>query len=60
MEDQPETVKDVVCWGFTAGILARLFDHVGWSVPWNEARIQDLPTHMLPAELSPDDQGLEE
>ncbi|MEI2808706.1 MAG: CoA pyrophosphatase [Nocardioides sp.] len=52
--------KDVVCWGFTAGILARLFDHVGWSVPWNEARIQDLPTHMLPAELSPDDQGLEE
>jgi len=35
--------KDVVCWGFTAGLLARLFDHLGWSRPWDESRVVELP-----------------
>lgn len=39
--------KDVILWGFTAGIIARLFDYVGWSVPWDGTRVRDLPAHML-------------
>lgn len=42
--------KDVVLWGFTAGIIARLFDYLGWSQDWDQSRIQDLPPHMLPGE----------
>lgn len=39
--------KDVVLWGFTAGIIARLFDHLGLGVEWDRARVRDLPAHML-------------
>jgi 8-oxo-dGTP pyrophosphatase MutT (NUDIX family) len=39
--------KDLVLWGFTAGIIARLFDFVGWARPWDPDRLRDLPTHML-------------
>jgi hypothetical protein len=39
--------KDLVLWGFTAGIIARLFDFVGWSRPWDAERLVDLPDHML-------------
>ena len=42
--------QEVVLWGFTAGIVARLFDFLGWSKPWDEAQVRDLPTHMLPPE----------
>jgi hypothetical protein len=38
---------DVLVWGFTAGIIARLFDYLGWSVEWDEARVRDLPSSML-------------
>lgn len=38
---------DVVLWGFTAGIIARLFDHLGWARAWDRARVRDLPDHML-------------
>jgi 8-oxo-dGTP pyrophosphatase MutT (NUDIX family) len=41
--------NDLVLWGFTAGIIARLFDFVGWTRPWDADRLQDLPTHMLAA-----------
>ncbi|PVG82575.1 CoA pyrophosphatase [Nocardioides gansuensis] len=39
--------KDVILWGFTAGILSRLFDHLGWTRDWDQARLRDLPQHML-------------
>jgi 8-oxo-dGTP pyrophosphatase MutT (NUDIX family) len=39
--------KDLVLWGFTAGIIAQLFDFVGWTRPWDADRLTDLPTHML-------------
>ncbi len=33
---------DVLVWGFTAGVLSRLFDAVGWTRPWDPAaRIVD-------------------
>ena len=39
--------KDLILWGFTAGIIARLFDFLGWTRPWDEAVTRDLPDHML-------------
>ena len=39
--------EDVLVWGFTAGIISRLFDFLGWSVAWDEARVRDLPSYML-------------
>jgi len=31
-------VNGVIVWGFTAGILTRLFDELGWTLPWDETR----------------------
>ncbi len=45
--------RDVILWGFTAGIIARLFDFVGWSVEWDESRVRDLPSYMLQGETRP-------
>ncbi len=39
--------KDLILWGFTAGIIARLFDFVGWTRPWDATVVRDLPDHML-------------
>jgi 8-oxo-dGTP pyrophosphatase MutT (NUDIX family) len=39
--------NDVILWGFTAGIVARLFDFVGWSEPYDATRVLDLPEYML-------------
>jgi 8-oxo-dGTP pyrophosphatase MutT (NUDIX family) len=41
--------KDLVLWGFTAGIIARLFDFLGWTRPWDTTVLRDLPEHMLAA-----------
>ena len=42
--------KDVILWGFTAGIIARLFSFLGWDENWDRARVRDLPDHMLQGE----------
>ncbi len=40
--------KDLILWGFTAGVLARLFDFVEMTRPWErDAEVRDLPDHML-------------
>ena len=39
--------KDVLLWGFTAGVLSRLFDQAGWTAPWDQARVRDLAPSML-------------
>jgi 8-oxo-dGTP pyrophosphatase MutT (NUDIX family) len=44
---------DVVLWGFTAGIVARLLDFVGWSRPWDERVVRDLPSYMLQGSARP-------
>lgn len=36
-------VRDVLVWGFTAGILSHVFDELGWSVPWDETRTIPAP-----------------
>lgn len=35
-------VRDLLVWGFTAGILDRLIAHAGWAVPWDETRVVTL------------------
>jgi 8-oxo-dGTP pyrophosphatase MutT (NUDIX family) len=40
--------KDLILWGFTAGIIARLFDSIGWTRPWDQDVMRDLPPHRLP------------
>jgi 8-oxo-dGTP pyrophosphatase MutT (NUDIX family) len=42
--------KDVILWGFTAGIVARLFEHVGWTREVPDAPLRDLPDYMLQGE----------
>jgi 8-oxo-dGTP pyrophosphatase MutT (NUDIX family) len=39
--------KDLVLWGFTAGLINKLFDHVGLTRPWDPSVEQELPDHML-------------
>jgi 8-oxo-dGTP pyrophosphatase MutT (NUDIX family) len=38
---------ELVLWGFTAGIISRLLDFLGWTRAWDETRMRDLPPHML-------------
>jgi len=38
---------ELVLWGFTAGIISRLLDFLGWTRPWDDRRVRDLPAHML-------------
>ena len=42
--------KDVILWGFTGGIITRLFDFLGWTRPWDRSRVEDLPSYMLQAD----------
>jgi 8-oxo-dGTP pyrophosphatase MutT (NUDIX family) len=44
---------DVMLWGFTAGIVSRLLDFLGWTRPWDERRVRDLPSYMLQGEVRP-------
>lgn len=37
------TVGDSLVWGFTALVLDRMFDALGWTVPWDRGRIVELP-----------------
>jgi len=39
--------KDLILWGFTAGVIGRLFDFVGWSRSWDADVVRELPDHML-------------
>jgi 8-oxo-dGTP pyrophosphatase MutT (NUDIX family) len=35
-------VDDLMVWGFTAGLLSRLLEVGGWSLPWNSGDVRDL------------------
>ena len=35
--------RDVLLWGFTAGILDALFEHVGWTREWDRSVVRSLP-----------------
>jgi 8-oxo-dGTP pyrophosphatase MutT (NUDIX family) len=36
-------VRGMLVWGFTAGVISKLLDLAGWSLPWQPVRIIDLP-----------------
>lgn len=36
-------LADLVVWGFTAGLLSRLFAIAGWERPWDDTRVVNLP-----------------
>lgn len=36
-------VHDLLVWGFTAGLLNGVLDLAGWSLPWDDSRLVDLP-----------------
>jgi 8-oxo-dGTP pyrophosphatase MutT (NUDIX family) len=38
---------DVICWGFTAGVIARLFEFIGWIQDMPDAPEATLPDYML-------------
>lgn len=38
--------KQLILWGFTAGVLHQLFEYVGLTRPWDESRSHELPEHM--------------
>lgn len=35
--------SDIPLWGFTAGIVSRLFAQVGWDKPWDESIVRPIP-----------------
>jgi 8-oxo-dGTP pyrophosphatase MutT (NUDIX family) len=39
--------KDVVLWGFTAGLITKLFDYVGLTREWDASITRELPSYML-------------
>lgn len=45
-------VGDLAVWGFTAGVLSRLFALVGWEIPWDDAVLVDLPTDLVASSLA--------
>lgn len=48
-------VRDMLVWGFTAGILNTLLDLAGWARDWDENRVIDLPpSGIAPAVAGPD------
>jgi 8-oxo-dGTP pyrophosphatase MutT (NUDIX family) len=39
--------KDVLLWGFTAGIISSLFDFVGWTREWDRSQERRLPDRLV-------------
>ena len=35
-------VRGLLVWGFTAGLISRLFALAGWEQPWDHERVVDL------------------
>jgi 8-oxo-dGTP pyrophosphatase MutT (NUDIX family) len=44
-------VRGLVVWGFTALILSTLLELAGWSLPWDDSRMVDLPTPLVASSL---------
>lgn len=39
--------RDVLLWGFTAGIIDSLFTHAGWTRPWDTGVVRPLPDRLV-------------
>jgi 8-oxo-dGTP pyrophosphatase MutT (NUDIX family) len=40
-------VRDMLVWGFTAGLVHRVLEVGGWDRPWDRSRIEDLPPEVI-------------
>lgn len=47
-------VRDMVVWGFTAGVLTMVLELGGWERPWDRDRVEDLPPEQIPTVRSGD------
>ena len=47
--------RDLVLWGFTAGVISRLFDYIGWTRDWDTERLFELEDWMLFGKTQPDE-----
>jgi len=52
-------VRDLVVWGFTAGLLSRLFAIVGWEREWDDQVLVDLPDDMVKSSVRDLDRAVE-
>lgn len=41
------TVAGLMVWGFTAGLLTRIFQIVGWERAWDTTRVEELPDEIV-------------
>jgi hypothetical protein len=41
-------VRGMLVWGFTAGIISALLDMAGWSRPWDQSHVEELPDSAAP------------
>jgi 8-oxo-dGTP pyrophosphatase MutT (NUDIX family) len=41
------TVRDMIVWGFTAGLLDRVLELAGWARPWDAADVRELPQRIV-------------
>jgi 8-oxo-dGTP pyrophosphatase MutT (NUDIX family) len=48
-------VRDMLVWGFTAGVISTLLDMAGWSRPWLPGRILQMPLEPRAARAATDD-----
>lgn len=47
--------RELVLWGFTAGVVSRLFDYIGWTREWDTEREFQLEDWMLFGKTEPDE-----
>jgi 8-oxo-dGTP pyrophosphatase MutT (NUDIX family) len=52
-------VRDLVVWGFTAGLLSRLFAIVGWEESWDDQRVTDLPDDLATSSMRDMDRAVQ-
>ena len=39
--------RDVLLWGFTAGVINAIFDYVGWTREWDRSDVRELPARHI-------------
>ncbi|MBA2390288.1 MAG: CoA pyrophosphatase [Geodermatophilaceae bacterium] len=50
-------VRDMLVWGFTAGVLDKVLTLGGWALPWDAGDVRDLPAAVLALSAGPGTRG---
>ncbi|MDQ3465627.1 MAG: CoA pyrophosphatase [Actinomycetota bacterium] len=50
-------VRDMLVWGFTAGLLDKVLTLGGWTRPWDSADVRELPAEVLALSAGPGTRG---